>query len=159
MGAETLVRLVDEALDVTSEDVLLDAYAGGGLFSLTVGRRADRVLAVESARLAAEDLRYNSKEAGVDVRLVPKVVERGVRNGDWSVVVCDPPRVGLGAEGVAALTQSGPRAVAYVSCDPASLARDARLLFEAGYRLEYATPVDMFPQTFHIETVARFELR
>jgi 23S rRNA (uracil1939-C5)-methyltransferase len=76
--------------------------------------------------------------------------------GRWDVAVVDPPRDGLGAAGVAAVTRGRPRAIAYVSCDPASLARDCRTLAETGYRLQWAAPVDLFPQTFHIETVAAF---
>lgn len=158
-AAETLVQLAGQALEVTAADTLLDAYAGGGLFALTVGRTARRVLAVEAAGMAADDLAFNSRAVGMEVEVLPGSVEQGIGGGDWSVVVCDPPRAGLGADGVAAITRSRPRAVAYVACDPASLARDARLLAEAGYEFDYAVPVDMFPQTFHVETVARFQLR
>ena len=156
-GAEALVDLVRAALDVTDEDVLLDAYSGGGLFSMTVGRAAGRVLAIESAGLARDDLAHNSGANGVDVEVIGSEVEQ-VRAGDWTVAVCDPPRTGLGAAGVEAITRADPRAIAYVACDPASLARDTKLLAGRGYELDYATPVDMFPQTFHIETVARFHL-
>ena len=158
-GAESLVDLVEEALNVTEADVLLDAYAGGGLFALTVGRNARRVVAVESAGMASNDLAHNSEVAGVEVERFSTPVESGIGGAVWSVAVCDPPRTGLGVDGVAAITTTTPRAIAYVACDPASLARDARLLGEAGYDLDYAVPVDMFPQTFHIETVARFQLR
>ena len=156
-GAEALVDLVRAALDVTDEDVLLDAYSGGGLFSMTVGRAAGRVLAIESAGLARDDLAHNSEANGVDVEVIGSEVEQ-LRAEDWTVAVCDPPRTGLGAAGVAAITRANPRAIAYVACDPASLARDTKLLAGRGYELDYATPVDMFPQTFHIETVARFHL-
>jgi 23S rRNA (uracil1939-C5)-methyltransferase len=122
------------------------------LFALTVGRTARRVVAIESAGMAADDLAFNSQAAGIDVDVLPGSVEGGVGGGEWTVAVCDP-------EGVAAVTRTRPRAVAYVACDPASLARDARLLAEAGYDFDYAVPVDMFPQTFHVETVARFQLR
>jgi 23S rRNA (uracil1939-C5)-methyltransferase len=73
------------------------------------------------------------------------------------LAVVDPPRTGLGAEIVDVLSEWSPRTLAYVSCDPASLARDAKLLADTGYRLTLATPVDLFPQTHHVETVARFE--
>ena len=158
VGAEALVGLVSEALEVSERDTLLDAYAGGGLFSLTVGRSAARVLAVESAAMALDDLAHNSAAVGVEVEVRGSTVEKGIQGADWTVAICDPPRTGLGAEGVTAVTKAGPRAIAYVACDPASLARDARLLADAGYVLDYAVPVDMFPQTFHIETVARFTL-
>ncbi|HZJ47499.1 MAG TPA: hypothetical protein VFD97_00515, partial [Acidimicrobiia bacterium] len=68
----------------------------------------------------------------------------------------DPPRAGLGTAGVAAVTRTAPRTIVLISCDPASLARDAGLLDTAGYTLEWVQPVDLFPHTYHIETVARF---
>lgn len=158
-GAMTLVELVGQALDLRPGDTLLDAYAGGGLFAATVGRSAERVVAVESSRLAAADLRRNLKQSQVaDHRVIGGDVVKEVPHLDeyWDAVVVDPPRTGLGDQAVAAVTAAGPRVVVYVACDPASLARDARLLREAGYVLDLAVPVDLFPQTYHIETVARF---
>ncbi len=105
------------------------------------------------------DLRHNLRAAGVDdVRVARGKVEEIVPHLDeyWQIVVADPPRPGLGVGGVRAITAAMPRAIAYVSCDPAGLARDTALLREAGYRLEWAAPVDLFPQTFHIETVAKY---
>ncbi len=155
-GAETLVALVAAALEPQSGETLLDAYAGGGLFSVTVGRRASAVIAVESNGLAVFDLRHNLAQADIDHRLVKGAVEDAAIGERWDTAVVDPPREGLRAAGVAAVTAGKPRSIAYVSCDPASLARDARHLDDAGYQLELATPVDLFPQTFHIETVAQF---
>ena len=77
----------------------------------------------------------------------------------WDVAVVDPPRKGLGERGVEAVISALPRAVAYVSCDPASLARDTRIFGYLGYEFIEATPVDLFPQTFHVETVALFTRR
>jgi len=157
-GAEAMVALVEEALAPRDGETLLDAYAGGGLFGLTVGRRASRVIAVESSPLAAGDLRHNAGKAPVPVRVVEGKVEAVLPHleGGWDVAVVDPPRTGLGEAGVQAVAAGRPRALAYVSCDPASLARDTRTLAAAGYRLDWAAPVDLFPQTFHIETVAAF---
>jgi 23S rRNA (uracil1939-C5)-methyltransferase len=159
-GAEELVRLVGEAAGLGSEDVLLDGYAGGGLFTATVGRAAARVIAVENEPAAVRDLRRNVEKVSADVAVIaadftdaPARIEE-----PWTAAIVDPPRSGLGRDGVAAVTATDPTRIVYVSCDPASLARDARLLTESGYRLDWATPVDMFPQTFHIETVARFTL-
>lgn len=160
-GAEALVGLVTEALAPRPDETLLDAYAGGGLFGLTVGRAAARVVAVESGISAADDLRHNARHAPVPVRVVEgraEAVLPALAMG-WDLAVVDPPRTGLGAEGVQSVSLGRPRAIAYVSCDPAALARDARLLAGAGYRLEWAVPVDLFPQTFHVETVAAFALR
>ena len=150
-GAETLVRLVADALQPTASDSFLDGYAGGGLFSVTVGSSAGSVVAVESDRRALADLAVNAP--GVQVVATP-FEESGSEVPPVDLAVVDPPRAGLGSAGVAALIQADPSRLAYVSCDPASLGRDARLLIEAGYSLESVTPVDMFPQTHHVEAVA-----
>ena len=155
-GAETLVTLIREALEPQPGETLLDAYAGGGLFAVTVGSKAGTVVAVEANGLAVYDLRHNLAEAGVDHRVEKGSVDDVDIGGSWDIAIVDPPREGLRRPGVAAVTAGRPRSIAYVSCDPASLARDSRHLVEAGYRLDLATPVDLFPQTFHIETVARF---
>jgi len=156
-GAEALVGLVGEALRPESTDMLLDAFAGVGLFASTVGRSAGRVLAIESDGVAAADLRHNLREAGVtNADVVRGRFEDVVAPRKWDLAVCDPPRSGLGKAGVSVLTAGRPRSIAYVSCDPATLARDTRLLEERGYRLVKATLVDLFPQTFHVETVAEF---
>lgn len=152
-GAETLVALVRTSLSATSRDVLLDAYAGGGLFSATVGRACKEVVAVESDPDALADLAHNTS-----ARIVKGRFERSqsVLPRRFDLAVVDPPRTGLGADGVAVVAAGRPRAIAYVSCDPASFARDAALLAGHGYRLDWVQPVDMFPQTFHIELVGRF---
>jgi tRNA/tmRNA/rRNA uracil-C5-methylase (TrmA/RlmC/RlmD family) len=157
-AAEALAALVSEALDVQEDDVLLDAYAGGGLFGLVAGKGAERVIAVESGDLALGDLAHNAAVTGIEVQILEGRAETalGETTEGWDVAVVDPPRKGLGESGVGAVTSSTPRAIAYVSCDPAALGRDTRLLAEHGYRLEWAAPVDMFPQTFHVETVAAF---
>jgi 23S rRNA (uracil1939-C5)-methyltransferase len=158
-GAEILVRLVTEAADIGPGDTLLDAYSGGGLFAATVGRGAGRVVAVESDDIAFADLRANLRRAGVtDHRAVRGRVETVVTDlaEHWDVAIVDPPREGLGEPAVASITAARPRTVVYVSCDPASLGRDTRLLGRNGYTLEWVAPVDLFPQTYHVEAVARF---
>ena len=158
-GAEALVRLVREALEPDRDDVLLDAYAGGGLFSVALGGAVSQLIAVETSPLGLRDLEYNLEEAdgpAADIVAIPFEESAGEYD-DWTIAVCDPPRTGLGAAGVDALVGARPRRVAYVSCDPASFARDARLIVEQGYSLEWVTPVDLFPQTYHIEMVSRFD--
>jgi 23S rRNA (uracil1939-C5)-methyltransferase len=159
-GADSLVRLVEQALELQPTDVLLDAYAGGGLFTCTVGARAGRVIAIESDSAALADLRHNTAAMELPARIVPGRVEEVAPDlGEyWTATVVDPPRTGLGRSGIAAITSAAPRAIAYVSCDPASLGRDANLLAESGYEFVWARPVDLFPQTFHVETVALFRL-
>jgi len=155
-GAEALVDLVTEALDPTEHETLLDGYSGVGLFSSTVGRRAGSIISVESDRNAVADLKKNV--AGMNARVVTGRFEEGVEPG-WDVAVVDPPRAGLGERGVEVVTAAKPRAVAYVSCDPASLARDVKHFDAHGYDCQWVTPVDMFPQTFHVESVAAFARR
>ena len=158
-GAEELVRLVIEAADLNHDDTLLDAYAGGGLFAATAGRESGRVIAIEINPVTAGDLQANLSRAGIeDCRVICGSTEDIIERIDeyWDIVIADPPRRGLGVQGVDALTAASPRTLVYVSCDPASLARDSRLLDDVGYRLEWVAPVDMFPQTFHIESVARY---
>jgi 23S rRNA (uracil1939-C5)-methyltransferase len=152
-GAEALVGLVTEALEPRADETLLDGYAGAGLFSATIGRDAGRVVAVESEKRTVADLVKNLK--GTTSQIVQARFEEGV-DARWDVAVVDPPRAGLGPRGVEVVTSPRPRAVAYVSCDPASLARDVRHFEEAGYECRWVTPVDMFPQTFHVESVAAF---
>ena len=137
--------------------VLVDAYAGVGLFASVIGsQRQARVVAVENDPSAVADARVNL--ADVDAKVVPVEVAR------WhpqpaDVVVADPARSGLGRPGVGALAATGAPRLVLVSCDPASLARDSVLLREAGYTLISVLLVDAFPHTFHVETVSRFELR
>ncbi len=152
-GAEVLVRLVRQALQPAEKDVLLDGYAGSGLFAATVGRVCRRVIGVESDRIAASDFEHN-----IGTQVLKKNFESSapVLPKSFDLAVVDPPRVGLGKDGVSVLVGGRPRAIAYVSCDPASFARDAALLCERGYTLTWVQPVDMFPQTFHVELVGCF---
>ena len=155
-GADDLVRLVQEALEPTLDDVLLDAYSGGGFFTTTVGAAAGRVTAVETGPEAVADLQHNLR---VNECFNADMIDGRVEDvwadpmDDWTIAICDPPRTGLGLEGVIGITQPRPRAIACVSCDPASFSRDVGHFADAGYHLEWATPVDLFPQSFHVETV------
>lgn len=151
-GAETLVAVVGEAAG--SGGVLVDVFAGVGLFAATVGANFGSVLAIESSRTAVGDLRRNVPES----RVLAMPALAGLRNvpvGPDAVVV-DPPRVGLGHEVVDALVELAPQVLVSVSCDAATFARDARMLVDGGYELEWVQPVDQFPHTPHIETVSRF---
>lgn len=158
LGAEALVALAEEALAGVS-GTLVDLYAGGGLFALTVGSRFDAVTAVESERQAVADLRHNvRRHAPRRARVLAEPVERalGRLHPPVGAVVADPPRAGMGRQVVKAIARLQPQVVVSVSCDPASFARDARLLVDEGYQLDWVQPVDLFPMTWHVETVARF---
>lgn len=156
-GAAHLVDLVEEALEPAPEDVVLDGYAGGGLFGVALAEMVDEVVAVEVSPLGLSDLEYNLEQAGAFASLVPVPFEEVLAEVDsFDIAVVDPPRSGLGRTGVEVVAAARPRAVALVSCDPAALARDARDLVAVGYHLDWVAPVDLFPQTYHIETVSRF---
>lgn len=137
---------------------LVDAYAGVGLFaSVLASRRGVRVTAVERDPAAADDAAVNL--AAVDARIVRREVGRWrSRRGERvDVVVADPSRTGLGRPGVEAIVAADAERLVLVSCDPASFARDARLLHQCGYRLSAIRTVDAFPHTFHTETVSAFD--
>jgi tRNA/tmRNA/rRNA uracil-C5-methylase (TrmA/RlmC/RlmD family) len=158
-GAAAILRLVREAAAVGPGDTALDLYAGVGLFAKALASDGATVTAVESHASACADAEINL--AGLPAAVLRDKAERAVRTftgeGRWfDVVVLDPPRAGAGAQLCAALPELEPRAIVYVSCDPAALARDARALIAVGYTLEVATPVDQFAQTAAIETVAVF---
>lgn len=149
-GADVLVELAARALADAPDGPLVDLYGGVGLFAGTVG--ADRpTTIVESSGSAVRDARINVPDA----RVVRADVGRW-RPSSARAVVADPPRAGLGKGGVAAVVATGATHLALVSCDPASLGRDARLLGEAGFVHDGSTLVDLFPQTPHVEAVTRF---
>jgi len=132
---------------------LLDAYGGIGLFAATVDVGDREVLVVESNPSACADARHNLRNRRA--RVVESAFERWVSE-PCGAVVADPARDGLRAAGVTALVATGAPIIVLVSCDPASLGRDARLMTDAGYRLEYSEVLDLFPHTHHVEAVSRF---
>jgi 23S rRNA (uracil1939-C5)-methyltransferase len=156
--AETLVATVLERLGANSTDRVLDLYAGTGTFTLPLAAAAGEVVAIEGAGSAVRDLRSNLESAGLEADVMPGDAARALADaGSFDLAVIDPPRSGLPEPVLRALVETGASRVCYVSCDSAMLARDARALTDAGYRLSSATPIDLFPQTWHVETVALFE--
>ncbi len=158
-GAERLVALVMEALDPRPDEEAMDLYCGAGTFTLPLARRAGFVSAVESYGPAVRDLRRNLETAGLDnVDPIGGDAGREFPDTDADVIVVDPPRAGLAADVVRRLSEQPARAIAYVSCDPATLARDLARFGEAGvFSPSRVTPVDLFPQTYHVETVTLLE--
>ena len=139
---------------------VLDAYCGVGTIALAAARRACDVLGVEIVAPAVADAVQNARRNDMDGRArfvcadaaseIPRRIARGER---FDAVVLDPPRKGVDEKLLRALLLAAPPRIAYVSCDPATLARDVRILCEGGYHLEWAQPVDMFPWTGHVETI------
>ncbi len=152
-----LVRLVTEYLDLRGDETVLDAYCGVGLFTAHLAERAGLVVGVELAPTAVADLLENTAEFD-NVEVIEGPVEVVLPDLDVPLdgAVVDPPRAGVDRFALDALVARRPARVVYVSCDPATLARDAKRLVRAGYRLVEVQPVDMFPQTYHIESVALF---
>lgn len=153
VGAEALVALVTAAAAATAPGRAVDLYAGVGLFAAALAASGWSVTAVEASAHAAADARHNL--AGLPARVV-RADARRWRPHRARLVVADPPRVGLGPAGVTTVVAARPARVVLVSCDPAACGRDAALLAGAGYRLEQAVPVDLFPHTPHVEVVSTF---
>ena len=155
--AAQLVRLVTEYLDLRGGETVLDGYCGVGLFTAHLAERAGLVIGVELAPAAVADLLENTAEFD-NVELIEGPVEAVLPDLDvpLDAAVVDPPRAGVDRFALDALVAHRPARVVYVSCDPATLARDTRRLARAGYRLVEVQPVDMFPQTYHVESVALF---
>ena len=137
----------------------LDLYAGVGLFSLPLSRLLPRVTAVEVVRGAARDLEQNARGAPIDVVQMPTEEYLAKLKQTPDFVLADPPRAGLGKPAVADLVRLKPAHITLVSCDPATLARDLAGLIAGGYGIQEVTMVDLFPQTFHLESVVRLQLR
>ena len=156
--AEQLVALVREGLGSLEGALVADLFAGGGTFGIPLAAAGADVVAVEAAGSSVRDLRANAERNGVQLEVLGGDAGRELATlGTLDALVVDPPRAGLGKGLVELIADAAPRTVAYVSCDPATWARDTALLGSAGYRLKCATPVDMFPQTYHIEVVSLFE--
>jgi 23S rRNA (uracil1939-C5)-methyltransferase len=145
---DTLVELVSAG---RSGDYALDLYAGTGLFSVALAKQFREVGAVECERFSFHDLKQNCP---ANVHCFQEPVERFLAGLERAVdvAVVDPPRAGLGNRVARFLSAAGAPRITYVSCDPATLARDLAVLLESGYRIEEAHLIDLFPQTYHIES-------
>ena len=155
--AAHLVRLVMEYLDLRGHETVLDAYSGVGLFATQMAERAGLVVAVELAPSAVNDLLANT--VGMDnVEVIEGPIKAVLPDLEARIdaAVVDPPRGGMDRFALDALVSCYPARIVYVSCDPATLARDAKRLGRSGYKLVEVQPVDMFPQTYHIESIALF---
>ncbi len=155
--AEQLVDLVLARLNLKGRETVLDLYAGVGLFTAFIAERASLVVSVESYPPAVSDADENLADLD-NVDLVEGGVEDVLPDldGPFDAVVLDPPRAGVDARALDELIHLAPRTIVYVSCEPSTLARDAKRLVQKGYELVDVQPVDMFPQTYHIECVAHF---
>ena len=155
-------RLYETAISlagIAKEDTVLDLYCGVGTITLAMASAAGKVIGVEVIPQAVEDARDNAHRNGIENaeffcgdagQAALELEKNGVRP---DVVVVDPPRKGLNADTIEALSRMAPRRIVYVSCDPATLARDVALLKQRGYTLQSATAADLFPRCAHVETI------
>ena len=155
-------RLYETAITqagITGQDLVLDLYCGVGTITLAMAKAAGKVIGVEVVPQAVEDARKNAERNGISNteffcgdagKAALELESRGIRA---DVAVVDPPRKGLNADTIEALLRMAPRRIVYVSCDPATLARDTALLKQGGYTLDCVQAVDLFPRCAHVETV------
>lgn len=161
------VRLYEQArayARLTGHEVVIDAYCGIGSISLFLAEQAQFVHGIEVVPAAIDDARQNALENGVKnaefhvgevERVLPQLTAQGILCPD--VVVLDPPRRGCRPEALLALSSVRPDRIVYISCNPATLARDIGVLTVRGYEVQEVQPVDMFPQTYHVETVVKLK--
>lgn len=159
--AEKMVAHLLTCLPVSTSTTLLDVYCGVGLFSKFFAPKCEKVIGIESSASACEDFTINLDEfdnvelyEGIAEEILPALAGR-LDSAAYAIV--DPPRAGIERHALDALLDIKPQIIAYVSCDPSTLARDAAKLINGGYRLTEVTPFDLFPQTYHIESISIFE--
>jgi 23S rRNA (uracil1939-C5)-methyltransferase len=153
---EGLVNGLSETIALDSTSTILDVYSGVGLFSAFLAPLVGRLVAVEASASAVEDFTVNLDEFdNVEIYEAPaEVVLPALDIRHPQAIIVDPPRAGLERHALDAILSMQPEVLAYVSCDPSTLSRDARRLVEGGYLLRSITPYDLFPQTYHIESLS-----
>ena len=157
--AQRLYQAAIDRAEITQNDTVLDLYCGVGTITLAMAKAAGKVIGVEVIPQAVEDARDNAERNGIENaeffcgdagQAALELEKQGIRA---DVVVVDPPRKGLNADTIEALSRFAPRRIVYVSCDPATLARDVALLKERGYQVKDAVAADLFPRCAHVESV------
>lgn len=156
-----LAELIETVVGNSSGSLALDLFCGVGLFTLPLAAHFERVIAVESNPASVRDLASNAAMNRAEIESNNSEVHEFLRGfrGAPELVVLDPPRAGVSAESLARISRLLPSRITYVSCDPSTLARDAALLARNGYEVSEIHLFDLFPQTFHIETVTKLTLR
>ncbi len=162
--AQRLYEAAISQAQITKEDTVLDLYCGVGTITLAMAKAAGRVIGVEVVAEAVADARENARRNGImnaeffcgDAGQAALMLEKQGVKAD--VVIVDPPRKGLNADTIEALSRFAPRRIVYVSCDPATLGRDVALLKERGYVLQNALAADLFPRCSHVESICTLQM-
>jgi 23S rRNA (uracil1939-C5)-methyltransferase len=155
-----LIETVETFAALTGRESVLELYCGIGTFGIFLAREASALAGFDENVIAVEDANYNARQQGLPNALfIAKPIEQAVLDliGEGKMferIILDPPREGVGRETLESLTRLNPSRIVYVSCDPATLARDLKILTDGGYRPGRIQPIDLFPQTAHLETVA-----
>lgn len=161
--AEVLYQKALDFADLSGNETVIDAYCGTGTISLCLAKKAKRVIGIEIVEPAIEDAKKNAAFNGISHvefyaadagKLMPELYEKGERP---DVIVMDPVRAGCSESVLKSAAAMEPKRIVYVSCNPATFARDAKILRDLGYEVKKVQPVDMFPQTMHVETVSLLE--
>ena len=152
--AEKMVEHVMDLLAIDTADAVVDIYCGVGLFSAFIAAQAAELIGIEANPLAVDDFSENM-DAFENVTIYEADAKIALEDleGHPDAILVDPPRAGLDRKVLDAIVELQPTTLVYVSCDPSTMARDAKRLLAAGFVLEQLTPFDMFPQTYHIETI------
>ena len=160
---EILYKKALEFADLKGEEIVFDAYCGTGTISLFLSQKAKKVYGVEIIKEAIDNAKDNAKENKIDnaeffvgksEEVIPDLINKGIKA---DVIVVDPPRKGCEKTLLEAIADIKPKRIVYVSCDPGTLARDLSILNGLGYGTKEVQPVDMFPQTAHVETIVLIE--
>lgn len=156
--AEKLIDHLADVLPLSEQSTVIDVYCGVGLFSVFLAPRVKKLIGIESSPEAGDDFMHNLAEFE-NVELYQASAEEVLPHLDLhpEIVLVDPPRGGLSGEALDGIVSLSPEVICYVSCDPATLARDTKRLKKHNYTLRKCTPFDMFPQTYHIESVNLFQ--
>ena len=153
---EKMMEIIKKFAQIGSADTVLDAFCGTGSIALALAGSAHRVVGVESFKAAIKDAKRNAFNNNItNCKFIKGACEDIISGLDeqFDVVILDPPRTGCKPALIEAIVQISPQRVVYVSCNPATLARDLKIFVQAGYQVQTVQPIDMFPQTGHVETV------
>jgi 23S rRNA (uracil1939-C5)-methyltransferase len=150
-----MIDLLIDNLEFEKNNNVFDCYCGVGFFSAFIAEKVNKIIGIESSEDACSDFAVNLDQYD-HIDLYQGYVEHVLPELDIhpDVVIMDPPRAGIAPAAIKALVKSNPKKIAYISCDPSTLARDLKILVSANYVIQKIIPMDMFPQTYHIETMA-----